>query len=177
MAERQTAAPVTIHELLITTLAQSDALAKLATGSATATGSGIAFLTISPFENSQTLEMSQHPDTSTFPEIPECENRFVAAPAEPEQFHHRGAERAERTVDFSLKQILERRKITNMAKPASKDTTKDKLLELKAKCFTPEDRENRIARALGILSLPSPSFKVDKETWIWAAQEAEIEDI
>ena len=47
-----------------------------------ATEAGIAFLTISPFENSQTLEMSQHPDTSTFPEFPECENRFVAAPAE-----------------------------------------------------------------------------------------------
>lgn len=64
----------------------------------------------------------------------------------------------------------------NMAKPASKDTTKDKLLELKAKHFTPEGREDRIARALEILSLPGPSFKVDKETWIWAAQEAEIED-
>ena len=82
----------------------------------------------------------------------------------------------ERTVDFYLKQIPEWRKITNMAKPASKDTTKDKLLELKAKRFTPEGREDRIARALEILSLPGPSFKVDKETWIWAAQEAEIED-
>jgi hypothetical protein len=117
--------------------------------------------------------MSQHPDTSTFPEIPECENRFVGAPAEPEQSHHRGAERK---VGFYLKQILEWRKITNMAKPASKDTTKDKLLELKAKHFTPEGREDRIAIALEILSWPGPSFKVDKETWIWAAQEAEIED-
>ena len=63
-----------------------------------------------------------------------------------------------------------------MAKPASKDTTKNKLLELKAKRFTPEGREDRIARALEILSLPGPSFKLDKETWIWAAQEAEIKD-
>jgi len=88
----------------------------------------------------------------------------------------RTTEGAERTVDFYLKQILEWRKLTNMAKPASKDTTKDKLRELKAKRFTPEGREDRIARALEILSLPGPSFKVDKETWIWAAQEAEIED-
>lgn len=49
------------------------------------------------------------------------------------------------------------------------------LYELKTKRFTPEGREDRIARALEILSLPGPSFKVDKETWIWAAQEAEIE--
>jgi len=63
-----------------------------------------------------------------------------------------------------------------MAKPVSKDATKDKLLALKAKRFTPEGREDRIARALEILSLPGPSFKVDKETWIWAAQEAETED-
>jgi len=117
--------------------------------------------------------MSQHPDTSTFPEFPECEERFVAAPVEPEQSHDRSAER---TVDFHLKQIPEWRRITNMAKPASKDTTKDKLLELKAKHFTSEGREDRMARALEILSLPGPSFKVDKETWIWAAQEAEIED-
>ncbi len=64
-----------------------------------------------------------------------------------------------------------------MAKRASKDTTKDKLLELKAKHFTPEGRKERIARALETLSLPGPSFKVDKETWRWAAQEAEIEDM
>jgi len=111
-----------------------------------------------------------------FPEIPECENRFVAAPAELEQSHHRGAEGAERTVDVYWKQIPEWRKITTMAKPASKNSTKDKLLELKAKRFTPEGREDRIARAVEILRLPGPSFNVDKETWIWAAQEAEIED-
>ncbi len=85
-------------------------------------------------------------------------------------------EGAGRTVDFCLKQIPEWRRMTDMAKPASRDTTKDKLLELKAKRFTPEGREDRIAKALELLSLPGPSFKVDKETWIWAAQEAEIED-
>jgi len=64
-----------------------------------------------------------------------------------------------------------------MAKRAPKNTAKDKLAELKAKHFTPEGREERIARALEILSLPGPSFKVDRKTWIWAAQDADIEDI
>ena len=64
-----------------------------------------------------------------------------------------------------------------MAKRASKDIAKDRLAELKAKHFTPEGRKERIAKALEILSLPGPSFNVDKETWIWAAQEADIEDI
>ena len=56
-----------------------------------------------------------------------------------------------------------------MVKAASKDTTKDKLLELKAKHFTPEGREERLARALKIPGFPGSSFKVDKETWIWTA--------
>ena len=64
-----------------------------------------------------------------------------------------------------------------MAKRASKDTGKDKLAELKAKHFTREGRKERVAKALEILSLPGPSFNVDKETWIWAAQDAEIDDI
>lgn len=64
-----------------------------------------------------------------------------------------------------------------MAKRISKDTLRDKLAELKTKHFTPEGRKERIAKALEILSLPGPSFNVDKETWIWAAQEADIEDI
>jgi hypothetical protein len=64
-----------------------------------------------------------------------------------------------------------------MAKRVSKDTAKDRLAELKAKHFTPEGREQRIAKALEILNLPGPSFNLDKETWIWVAQDVEIEDI
>ena len=64
-----------------------------------------------------------------------------------------------------------------MAKRTSKDIAKDKLAELKAKRFTPEGRKKRIAKALEILSLPGPSFNLDKETWIWVAQDVEIEDI
>ena len=64
-----------------------------------------------------------------------------------------------------------------MAKRASKDTTRDKLAELKAKHFTPEGREGHVAKALEILNLPGPSFNLDKETWIWVAQDVEIEDI
>ena len=64
-----------------------------------------------------------------------------------------------------------------MAKRVSKDIAKDRLAELRAKHFTPEGRKERISRALEILNLPGPSFNLDKETWIWAAQDAEIEDI
>lgn len=64
-----------------------------------------------------------------------------------------------------------------MAKRASKKAADGKLAQLKAKHFTPEGREERIARALEILNLPGPSFNADKETWIWAAENADIEDI
>ena len=64
-----------------------------------------------------------------------------------------------------------------MAKRASKETVNDKLAELKAKHFTVEDREERIGKALEILNLPAPNFILDKETWKWAAENAEIEDI
>lgn len=64
-----------------------------------------------------------------------------------------------------------------MAKRVSKDIGKNRLAELKAKHFTPEGREDRVARALEILNLPGPSFNLDKETWIWVAQDVEIEDI
>ena len=59
---------------------------------------------------------------------------------------------------------------------SSKDIAKAKLAELRAKNFTPKGREQRIAKALEILSQPGPTFKLDRETWIWAAQDAEIED-
>ena len=65
----------------------------------------------------------------------------------------------------------------SMAKRAAKETPKDKLAELKAKHFTRKGRRERIAKALEILSQPGPTFKLDRETWIWAAQDAEIEDV
>ena len=64
-----------------------------------------------------------------------------------------------------------------MAKRASKETPKDKLAELKAKHYTLESRDERITRALEILNLPGPSFSLDKDSWVWAAQEADIADI
>jgi len=64
-----------------------------------------------------------------------------------------------------------------MAKHASKETIDGKLAELKAKHFTAEGREERIAKALEILNLPGPGFAADKETWKWAAENADIEDI
>ena len=64
-----------------------------------------------------------------------------------------------------------------MAKRAPKNTAKDKLAELKAKHFTPEGREERIAKALKILSRSGPTFKLDKETVKWIAQDVEIENL
>jgi len=64
-----------------------------------------------------------------------------------------------------------------MAKRASKETPKDRLAELKARHFTPKGREDRIAKALEILSRPGPTFKLDKETVRWIAQDVEIENI
>jgi hypothetical protein len=64
-----------------------------------------------------------------------------------------------------------------MAKRASKETPRDKLAELKAKHFTRKGREERIAKALEILSQPGPTFKLDKETVRWIAQDLEIENL
>jgi hypothetical protein len=64
-----------------------------------------------------------------------------------------------------------------MAKRASKETPKDKLAELKARHFTSKGRQDRIAKALEILSRPGPTFKLDKETVKWIAQDVEIENI
>jgi hypothetical protein len=64
-----------------------------------------------------------------------------------------------------------------MAKYASKEPVNGKLAELKAKHFTIEGREARIGRALEILNLPGPSFILDKKTWKWATENAELEDI
>jgi hypothetical protein len=59
----------------------------------------------------------------------------------------------------------------------SREIAKAKLKKLKAKHFSAEGREERVARSLEILSLPGPRFHADKETWIWAAEDADIEDI
>lgn len=64
-----------------------------------------------------------------------------------------------------------------MAKRASKETPRDKLAELKAKHFTRKGREERIAKALEILNRPGPTFKLDRETVKWIAQDVEIENL
>lgn len=52
-----------------------------------------------------------------------------------------------------------------------------RLAHLKERHFTPEGREQRIARALQALNETAPSFVTDSATWKWAAQEADIEDM
>jgi hypothetical protein len=64
-----------------------------------------------------------------------------------------------------------------MAKRAHKETAKDKLAVLKAKHFTRKGREQRIAKALEILNRPGPTFKLDRETVKWIAQDVEIENL
>jgi hypothetical protein len=64
-----------------------------------------------------------------------------------------------------------------MAKRASKEPAKGKLAELKAKHFTPEGREERIAKALQVLEAPVPAFTLDRDTWKWLAEDADLEDL
>jgi hypothetical protein len=64
-----------------------------------------------------------------------------------------------------------------MAKRATKEMPKDKLAELKAKHFTLKGREQRIAKALEILNRPGPTFKLDRKTVKWIAQDVEIENL
>jgi hypothetical protein len=64
-----------------------------------------------------------------------------------------------------------------MVKRASKETANGKLAGLKAKHFTPEGREERIAKALQVLETLPPSFALDRETWKWLAEDADLEDL
>ena len=64
-----------------------------------------------------------------------------------------------------------------MAKRAANKNVNGKLADLKAKYFTAEDRNERIGKALAILDLPAPGFILDKDTWKWAAENTDIEDI
>jgi hypothetical protein len=64
-----------------------------------------------------------------------------------------------------------------MAKRASKETANGKLAELKAKHFTPEGREERVAKALKTLEIPAPGFTLDRETWKWLVEDADLEDL
>ena len=62
-----------------------------------------------------------------------------------------------------------------MAKRAPKETPKNRFAELKAKHFSSKGREHRIAKAMEILNRPGPTFKLDRATVKWIAQDAEIE--
>ena len=58
-----------------------------------------------------------------------------------------------------------------MVKRATKDIPKDKLAEFKAKHFALKGREQRIAKALEILNRAGPTFKLDRKTVKWIAQD------
>jgi hypothetical protein len=67
--------------------------------------------------------------------------------------------------------------IATMAKRASKEPANNKLAQLKARHFTPEGRKERIAKALQILDKPVPGFTLDRETWMWVAEDLAVEDL
>jgi len=64
-----------------------------------------------------------------------------------------------------------------MAKPAPQNKPNGKLATLKAKHFTDVNRDQRIADALALVDLPALDFSLDRQTWKWAAENMEIEDI
>jgi len=64
-----------------------------------------------------------------------------------------------------------------MAKRALKETPKNRFEELKAKHFSSKGRGRRIAKALEVLNRPRPSFKLDRDTAKWIAQDADVENL
>ena len=64
-----------------------------------------------------------------------------------------------------------------MAKRALKETPKNRFEELKAKHFSSKGRDRRIAKALEVLNRPRPSFKLDRDTAKWIAQDADVENL
>ena len=64
-----------------------------------------------------------------------------------------------------------------MAKRALKETPKNRFEELKAKHFSSKGRGRRIAKALEVLNRPRPSFKLDRDTVKWIAQDVEVENL
>ena len=87
------------------------------------------------------------------------------------------AKRAPTRDERKLKGFLEWRRIIVMAKRAQKETPKEKLAELKAKHFGPRGRKLRIAKALETLKRQGPTFRLDRDTVKWIAQDADIEHL
>ena len=64
-----------------------------------------------------------------------------------------------------------------MAKRAPKEIPKNRFEELKAKHFSSKGRDRRIAKALEVLNRPRPTFKLDRDTVKWIAQDADVENL
>lgn len=52
-----------------------------------------------------------------------------------------------------------------------------RLVRLKERHFTLEGKAQRIEKAFQALNAAAPSFVADSDTWKWAAQEADVEDM
>jgi hypothetical protein len=64
-----------------------------------------------------------------------------------------------------------------MAKRVPRETQKNRFEELKAKHFSSKGRERRIAKALEVLSRPEATFKLDRDTVKWIAQDVDVENL
>lgn len=64
-----------------------------------------------------------------------------------------------------------------MAKRAPKETPKNRFEELNEKHFSSKGRERRIAKAFEVLNRPGPTFKLDRDTVKWIAQDADVENL
>jgi len=64
-----------------------------------------------------------------------------------------------------------------MAKRAPKENPKNRFAELKAKHFSSKGRKRRIAEALEVVNRPGPTFKLDRDTVKWIAQDVEVENL
>ena len=54
---------------------------------------------------------------------------------------------------------------------------KNRFAELKAKHFSSKGRKRRIAEALEVVNRPGPTFKLDRDTVKWIAQDVEVENL
>jgi hypothetical protein len=61
-------------------------------------------------------------------------------------------------------------------KPSEDLTPDERRRRLKERFFTPEGREERIARGLRAFAGPKPTFRLTPEEWKYIAESADFED-
>jgi hypothetical protein len=74
-------------------------------------------------------------------------------------------------------QTTESRLLPDEEGPDARQIRRLTLYRLRSAQFPQEERNRRIARALATLHSPNPLTGVDRATWKWAAEEADLEDL